>query len=373
MTTPLATLRRDVAPADWADWRWQTKHRLRSVAALQDALELPPGHVAAGAAVEERFPAGVTPYYLSLARSDDPTDPILRQILPDPAEEHRADHEVDDPFREDERSPVPGIVHRYPDRALVLPTNFCATLCRHCFRKRSWADGWYVLDRAALAEAVDYVRRTTTVRDVIVTGGDPLHLPTRTLATLLQDLRSVPHLEVLRVASRTPVTLPQRLDDELVAVLRSVRPLWFVTHFNHAQEVSPEAAAALRRLIDAGVTVQNQAVLLRGVNDSTDAQVALSRALIRLGVRPYYLHLADPVAGAGHFRVGVDRAVEVVRGMFGRVAGFGVPRLVVDLPDGRGKVPLEPSFVVRRRGDDLWFQSPIDGGEVRLTDPERRS
>ncbi len=370
---PLVDLRRGASPAEWADWRWQTRHRVRTVAALRDALGLPGAGTPDAARVEERFPVGVTPYYLSLVRPDDPADPILRQILPSDEEAHATGQEVDDPFREEERSPVPGVVHRYPDRALILPTNFCATLCRHCFRKRSWAEGFHVLDRAALRRAVDYVRGEPGIRDVIVTGGDPLHLPTGSLERLLEDLRSVPHLEVLRIASRTPVTLPQRLDDALVDVLRRARPLWFVTHFNHAREVSPDAASTLRRLIDAGITVQNQAVLLRGVNDSTEAQVALSRALLRLGVRPYYLHLADPVAGAGHFRVSLADAVAVLKGMFGRVAGFGVPRLVVDLPGGGGKVPLEPDFVVRRSGDDVWFESPIDGGEVRFTDPGDRS
>ena len=371
-TTPLAALRRAASPDDWADWRWQTRHRLTSVAALREALAPPRDGREDGAVDDaaERFPVGVSPYYLGLADPGDPDDPILRQVLPTGHEVEATADEVPDPFREEEHAPVPGVVRRYPDRALLVPTNFCATLCRHCFRKRTWADGWFVLDRAALRGAVDWVRRTPAVRDVILTGGDPLHLPTGTLRGLLEDLRTIPHLDVLRIASRTPVTLPQRLDDELVGALAAVRPLWFVTHFNHARELAAPAATALRRLIDAGLTVQNQAVLLAGVNDSTAAQLDLSRGLIRLGVRPYYLHHTDPVAGAGHFRVPLARAAAIVKGMYGRVAGFGIPRLVADLPDGRGKVPVDASFLVRRDRDAAWFESPIDGGEVRLADPE---
>ncbi len=368
-----AMLTPETIPArDWNDWRWQTRHRVRSLADLARALGRPETSHLAAAAVTEEFPVGVSPYYLSLVDGADPNDPILRQVLPI-AEEARSDEqEVRDPFHEEELSPVPGIVHRYRDRALIVPTNFCATLCRHCFRKRTWADGFFALDRGQLGRAIDYVRAHVEVRDVLVTGGDPLHLAEDVLQFLLDGLRSVSHVEVLRVASRVPVTLPQRIDAAMIAILRRAAPLWFVTHFNHAKEVTDSAAAALRALIDAGITVQNQTVLLAGVNDSVDAQLALSRALLRLGVRPYYLHLADPVAGAGHFRVPVETGIEIVRGMFGKVAGFGIPRLVIDLPGGKGKVPLMPDFCVARDGDDLWFQSPIDGSAVRYRNPRAR-
>lgn len=370
MTATIHPLQQGVRQEDWDDWRWQTRHRVRSLQSLRGALGL--GH-GGGGAIEpellERFPVGVTPYYLSLADPSDPADPILAQVLPSAAEGAAHGQEVADPFREQDLAPVPGVIHRYGDRALIVPTNFCATLCRHCFRKRSWGDGFFTLGRAELAAAVDYVRRTTAIRDVLVTGGDPLHLPFHLLGRLLQDLRGVEHLEVLRVASRVPVTLPQRIDGAMLDLLASVRPLWFITHFNHVREVSRAAAAALRQLLDRGITVQNQTVLLRGVNDSTDAQLELSRALLSVGVRPYYLHVADPVAGAGHFRVSVDRAVEIVRGMVGRIAGFGVPRLVLDLPGGKGKVPLSPDFEVVREGRTIWFQSPIDGSLARFEDP----
>lgn len=352
--------------AEWGDWRWQTRHRLRSIdevlraVGLEGRVAVPPAELLA------RFPIGVSPYYLSRVKSGDPDDPILRQILPQHVEAETRATEESDPFREDDHSPVPGLIHRYPDRALVLPTNFCATLCRHCFRKRSWADGFYFLDREALSRAVDYVRAHPAIHDVLITGGDPLHLATDVLAGLVRDLKSIAHLDVVRIASRMPVTLPQRIDDAWIAAFAPLRPLWFITHFNCASEVSPEAEAALRRLIDAGITVQNQTVLLRGVNDTAAAQLELSRALIKVGVRPYYLHLADPVAGAGHFRTSIECGLAIVREMHGKISGFAIPRLVLDLPGGRGKVPLSPDFVLERRGPRIVFTSPIDGGAVEV-------
>lgn len=379
ITEPGRVPNRAAATADeWGDWRWQTRHRVRSSDALSRALggALSAQEPVEGAAervgieaVTARFPVGVSPYYLSLVDPSDPSDPILRQILPVMDEARAAGQEVSDPFGEEDREPVPGVVHRYPDRALIVPTNFCATLCRHCFRKRTWADGFFMLDDRALARAVQYIRETETITDVLVTGGDPIHLPEARLERLLNDLREIPRLDVLRVATRTPVTLPQRLDRRMVDILAAVRPLWLITHFNHAREVTDEARAALRALLDRGVTVQNQAVLLRGVNDHVDAQVELSRAMLRVGVRPYYLHLADPVAGAGHFRLPIDRARSIVKAMHGRISGLGIPRLVLDLPGGKGKVPIESSFELDRDGDQLTFQGSIDGDPVLFVDP----
>ncbi len=363
MRTPGGTDPRRVAAVKWNDWRWQVRNRLRTVAQVAAALRLPGCARGLERKLLLRFPVAVTPYYLSLARSGKADDPIARQILPMPEEGEALAGETPDPLAEDALSPVPGVVRRYPDRALIVPTSFCATHCRHCFRKRAW-NGGAALTRADLLRAVKFVRDTPALRDVLVTGGDPLHLEPRRLALLLTELRKVPHLEVLRIASRAPVTLPQRIDGELIALLRAVRPLWFLTHFNHRVEVTPLAESALRRLLDAGITVLNQTVLLKGVNDTSAEQLALARALLALGVKPYYLHLPDPVAGTGHFRVPLDRAVDVVRGMFGRIAGFGIPRLVVDLPGGKGKVPVMPGFLRRRDGDDLWFESPLGGGEV---------
>ena len=354
---------------EWADWRWQVRHSVRSRDALLEALGLEGSALAHTSDPSDQFPAGVTPYYLSLVDPSDQDDPILKQILPVEEELESRGQEREDPFEESRFSPVPGVVHRYSDRVLVVPTNYCATLCRHCFRKRSWAAGFFVLDDRALMRAVEYVRSRPEVRDVIVTGGDPLHLRLESLVRLFKGLRAIPQVEVIRVASRTPVTLPQRLDEATADALAGLRPLWFLTHFNHSRELTPESGQALRRLIDRGVTVQNQAVLLRGVNDTTEEQLLLARGLLQLGVRPYYLHLADPVVGAGHFRLPVERALEVVRGMYGKISGLGIPRLVVDLPGGKGKVPLAPDFSAGRDGDQIWFESPIDGSSVPFLNP----
>ncbi|MFH0944731.1 MAG: KamA family radical SAM protein [Planctomycetota bacterium] len=367
MPAPRHQPARSPSAEQWADWRWQTRHRIRSLSGLERAL----GRVGRGGFPEPSpvYPVGVTPYYLSLVDPSDPDDPILRQILPVEQERRSQGQETADPFDEARLSPLPGVIHRYPDRVLVVPTNFCATLCRHCFRKRTWADGFFMLSDRQLRQAVEYVREHEEVRDVLVTGGRSAASAVALPAEPATGLRAVPQVEVLRVASRTPVTLPQRIDKEIVRALAAVRPLWFLTHFNHVREVTAEAGRALRLLLDRGITVQNQAVLLRGVNDSTSGQVALSRALLKLGVRPYYLHLADPVAGAGHFRLPVERGLEIVRGMFGRISGLGIPRLVVDLPGGKGKVPLVPDFTVRREGDQIWFESPIDGAPVPFQNP----
>ena len=362
--TDFETLRRDPS---FDDWRWQIRRRIRSAGDLGRLLGLDTSSLDPD--IERRFPIGVTPYYLSLADPADPDDPIRRQIVPIAEESEVAGQEESDPFHEEVLSPVPGVVHRYPDRALILPTNFCATLCRHCFRKRTWEDGFSVLGREELGRAVDYVRQRDEIRDVLITGGDPLHLAEETLARLLADVRAIDHVDVLRVATRVPVTLPQRIDPAMIDLLAEVRPLWLITHFNHARELAKPAVRALRDLIDAGITVQNQSVLLAGVNDSTEAQIELSRGLLRVGVRPYYLHLADPVAGAGHFRLPIERARAIVAGMYGKVTGFGIPRLVIDLPGGRGKAPIEPRFERGRDGREVRFESPIDGGDVMFLDP----
>jgi lysine 2,3-aminomutase len=358
-----------VSPQEWDDWRWQVRHRIVSHPQLLAALELEPA--AAPAPSPEllaRFPLGVTPYYLSLAARRRLDDPIALQVLPREDEGHDAALESADPFHEDAHSPLPGVIHRYPDRALILPTDFCATLCRHCFRKRAWSDGFSFLTREQLRAAVDYVRSQPGVRDVLITGGDPLHLNVSMLDALLADLKSVPHVEVVRIATRTPVTLPQRIDVPLLDALAAHRPLWLVTHFNHAVELSPAARRALRALIDRGISVLNQTVLLRGVNDEVAAQVDLARALVAIGVRPYYLHLADPVSGASHFRVGIERARSIVAAMHGLVTGFAIPRLVLDLPGGKGKVPLDLGFERGGDGDARNFRSPIDGTSTLYLD-----
>lgn len=359
--------RRD--PVRWDDWRWQLRHRVRTLEQLRRLVPAVRDLSAAGGDLVARAPVSVTPHYLSLADPHDPSDPILRQVFPASAEERVLPGESPDPFDERALSPVPGIVRRYPDRALLLPTNFCATLCRHCFRRDSWGEGFSFLDDATLARAVEWIRSEEAVRDVLITGGDPLHLPTRRIARLLDDLLAIERLDVVRIATRTPVTLPQRFDTPLFDALARRRRLWIVTHFNHPREVSPASRRVLDRLADLGVPVLNQSVLLRGVNDRADTIERLCRLLVRVGVRPYYLHAADPVSGAGHFRVPLAEARAIVRALHGRLTGFAVPRLVVDLPGGAGKAPVDLGFGPLETNGGVLFEGPIDGRRVEYPEP----
>jgi lysine 2,3-aminomutase len=309
-----------------------------------------------------------TPYYLSLADPADPADPILRQLLPDPAELAPGSAEKDDPFDELRHSPVPGLVHRYPDRALLVATNDCAAFCRHCMRRRNWGARRGVRTEGQLDAAAAYLRRHPAIRDVIVTGGDPLTLPDGKVDGILSRLRAIPHVETVRIGTRVPVTLPMRVDRGLLAVLRRHAPAWVVTQFNHPREVTKEAADACARLLRAGCPVANQAVLLRGVNDDASVLEALFRALLRIGVRPYYLHQCDLVAGTGHFRTPLSRGVEILDALRGRLSGLAIPHFVVDLPGGAGKVPLQPGYLLPSPGGEgVRFRSPL-GGTVEYPD-----
>jgi lysine 2,3-aminomutase len=358
----------------WDSWSWQTQHRLASVGAILDVLGADfPVATATRAAMEavvssragEASKVGVTPSYLALATPDDPRDPILAQILPDPAE-RSDDGGVADPFEEHSLEIAPGVVHRYGDRALFLLTNWCTTLCRHCMRKREWEGRFRRLTDDEVERGVAAIAARPEIRDVLLSGGDPLNLAPSFLGRVLLLLRERCDLDCLRIGSRVPVTLPQRIDDELLDALAPAAPLWLNTHFNHARELSPDSVAAIARLTRAGVVVSNQAVLLRGVNDTQDDLLALSRALLRAGLRAYYLHQCDPVAGVRHFRVGLARALELVASLYGRVSGLAIPKLMVDLPGGGGKVQADGPNLLERRADRFVFRSPIDGRAIEV-------
>jgi lysine 2,3-aminomutase len=364
-----------IASGEWSDWRWQMRARLTSVGAILDVLGADfPVAAATRAAMERAAASGsvsVTPCYLALARPDDPRDPILPQVLPDPAEAN-ADGDPD-PFQEEELEIAKGVVHRYPDRALLLLTSFCSTLCRHCMRKREWPqDGgrFETLSDAEADAAVEAIAARPQIRDVLLSGGDPLNLSPAFVGRVLARLRERCDLDVLRIGSRVPVTLPTRIDAEWIAALTPAAPLFLNTHFNHAREVTPEAATAIGRLSRAGVVVSNQGVLLRGVNDTEADLLELSRALLRAGLRAYYLHHCDPVQGVRHFRVGLARALELVRSLNGKVSGLGIPRLMVDLPGGAGKVQADGPQKLAQSGDRFVYRSPLTGRSVDVDGSE---
>jgi lysine 2,3-aminomutase len=315
-----------------------------TLAELERHLAIPEAERKQREQVLSDFRMGITPYYLSLIDAGDPDDPILRQVVP-LAEEYAYRAVGDeDPLGEEQFSPVPGITHRYPDRVLMVISNNCAIYCRYCTRKRTMYDG--ATPDVEIDAMVDYIARTPQVRDVVVSGGDPLNYATPKLESILAKLRAIPHLEIIRIGSRVPVALPQRIDDELCAMLARYHPLWINVHFNHPRELTPEAAAACDKLSRAGIPLNNQAVLLKGVNDSVETIRALCTGLMKMRVRPYYLYQCDPVRGAEHFRTPIAKGIEIMEGLRGHTSGLAVPTYVIDAPGGGGKIPVSPQYLL---------------------------
>ena len=347
---------KDVPDALWEDWRWQRQHAVRTTAQLAELLPLPPDEIAALEGLESKYRTAIPPYYFSLIDPHDPDDPIRLQAVPSSREEvHTSGIELDDPLEEDKDSPVPGVTHRYPDRALLITTPVCSMYCRFCTRKRVTMDreGWDAPSHDEI-RMIEYVRQTEAIRDVIVSGGDPLTLPVAKLRWFITELAAIDHVDVIRVGTRVPVTLPQRLfDPELVDLLAEAQKIWIQTHFNHPREITPEATRACRNLVNAGMPVSNHAVLMKGVNDSVETMRQLVRGLLRIKVRPYYLFHCDPVTGAGHFRTSIWKGIEIIEGLRGHVSGLGVPTYVVDGLHGAGKIPIMPNYMLSASNDGV--------------------
>ncbi|HLK39123.1 MAG TPA: KamA family radical SAM protein [Polyangiaceae bacterium] len=333
----------------WDDWAWQLRNAVGTVDALTSALPLTPRELE-GARRAERvgLPLRITPYYLSLVDRTDPACPIRRQCVPDALEDVEVAGDLADPLGEVAHEVAPHLVQRYPDRVLLLATDRCAVYCRFCTRSRIVGGGEGAVALDALSPALAWLRAHPEVRDVIVSGGDPLAMATERLTRVVAAVRAVESVETIRLATRVPVTLPMRITAELVRALRPYHPLWVMTHFNHPRELSPEAVAACEKLVDAGFPVNNQTVLLAGINDDASVLEALFRGLVRARVRPYYLLQADPVRGTGHLRTPLARGVELMAHLQGHLSGIALPKFVCDTPGGRGKVPLGPDYVVRR-------------------------
>jgi lysine 2,3-aminomutase len=344
----------DVCDRLWDDWRWQRQHAIRTTTQLAELLPMPLGEIAALESLEAKYRLAIPPYYFSLIDPADPHDPIRLQSVPSPLEaEHDGSLALDDPLDEERDSPVPGIIHRYPDRVLVITTPVCSMYCRFCTRKRVTMDrdGWDAPSHDEL-RMIDYIRQAPDIRDVILSGGDPLTLPISKLRWFVEQLAAIDHVDVIRVGTRVPVTLPQRLfDSELIDLLMAAEKIWIQTHFNHPREITPDASRACRALVNAGMPVSNHAVLLKGINDSLPTMRELVRGLLRIKVRPYYLFHCDPVTGAGHFRTSIWKGVEIIEGLRGHVSGLAVPTYVVDGLHGAGKIPLSPNYLVSASED----------------------
>jgi len=345
---------------DWNDWQWQIRNRIRHLDQLERMLHLSDNERSAIDMIQSKLPVGITPYFMSLLSKDDASDPLRRTVVPTVFEFTKSPGEDDDPLGEDHQSPVPGLVHRYPDRVLLLVLDFCSTFCRYCTRSRVVGHGAIYPSRSRLERAIDYIRSTPSVRDVLISGGDPLTLNDERLSWLLSRLREIPHVEIIRIGTKVPAVLPQRITPNLVRMLRRYHPLWMSLHFTHPAECTPEAYRACERLANAGIPLGSQTVLLKGINDSVDTMKALCHHLMRMRVRPYYIYQCDPISGSSHFRTPVDKGLEILRGLRGHTTGYAVPTYVIDAPGGGGKIPLMPNYVEGREGDDLLLRNYCD-------------
>ncbi len=354
--TPRPNVWASISDAQWDDWRWQMSNRLNTCEELSRIIRLTPEEEE-GLRAEGKFRVDVTPYFASLIDPDDPDCPVRQQVIPRARELEGFESMMRDSLAEDEHSPVPGLVHRYPDRVLMLVTTQCASYCRYCTRSRIVGDPRATFSRRQHDQQIDYIRRTPQVRDVLLSGGDPLTLPPKVLEDLLRRLRDIPHVEIIRIGSRVPVFMPQRITEELVDMLRQFHPLWMNIHVNHPREITPELARACAMLSDAGIPLGNQSVLLAGVNDHPDTIKKLCHDLVRIRVRPYYLYQCDLVAGSGQFRTTIAAGLEIMEALRGHTSGYAIPLYTVDLPGGGGKVPVMPNYLISQSQDRAVFRN----------------
>lgn len=334
---------------NWRDWKWQVKHSIRDVAKVERLLgvQFDAEYRQALSKVVAKFPISITPYYFSLISPTDwRNDPVFKQSVPDPRELDVTSYDMADPLEEDADSPAPLITHRYPDRVLMHLSNVCSMYCRHCTRKRKVGDRDHIPGRSDVDLAIQYIRDTPTVRDVLISGGDPLMCRDETIDHVLGALRSIPHVEIIRIGTRMPVVLPQRITDDLVQILRKHHPLWINTHFNHPREFTAASKLALRRLADAGIPLGNQTVLLAGVNDCPRIMKTLVHKLVANRVRPYYLYQCDLSEGLSHLRTPVSKGIEIMESLIGHTSGMAVPTYVIDAPGGGGKIPVMPNYLI---------------------------
>jgi len=354
---------------DWNDWRWQNRNRVRTLADLERIIVLTDDEREAIRHHSGPLPVGITPYYASLLSPGDSSQPLRRSVVPVMGEYELAPGENDDPLGEDGHSPVPGLVHRYPDRVLLLVTNFCSVYCRYCTRARMvGSTGERSVRKADIEAALAYIERTTTVRDVLISGGDPLSLDDDRLEYVLGRLRAIAHVEFVRIGTKQPLVQPMRVTPALTRMLKRHHPLWMSLHFTHPDELTPEVGEACGRLADAGIPLGSQTVLLKGINDDADTLRRLVHGLLKIRVKPYYLYQCDPISGSAHFRTPVATGVELIRSLRGHTTGYAVPTFVVDAPDGGGKIPVAPDYTGGYDGGNLLLSS-YDGGVYRYPDP----
>jgi len=346
-----------VPASDWHDWNWQLKNRITTAAQLEQYMTLTPAEQAGCAIANHKLALAITPYFFNLIDRGDPECPIRRQVVPRGDERVVSEEERLDSLGEDAHSPVPGLVHRYPDRVLFLVTDRCAAYCRYCTRSRLVSNAQDYNFHPEYERGLRYIEAHPEVRDVLLSGGDPLLLSDRKLDHLLGRLRAIKHVEFIRIGSRIPVFLPQRITPELCEVFKRHGPIWMSIHVNHPRECTQELKDACDRLAFAGVPLGNQSVLLRGVNDDAGVMKALVHRLLRMRVRPYYLYQMDLITGGSHFKVDVRKGIEIIRALRGHTTGYAVPQYVIDAPGGGGKVPINPEYIERITDDEIVFKN----------------
>lgn len=354
---------------DWEDWRWQLRNRIKTKDAVKKYINLTAVEEAGIDGCGDKLTMSIPPYFAALMDSDNPKCVIRLQSVPQVHELKTAPEEMRDPCGEDKYSPVHGLVHRYPDRVLFLVNEMCAMYCRYCTRSRMVGDGNRTLSTETYDAAFDYIRSNKKIRDVLISGGDPLTLSDRVLEHIIKTLKSIPHVEFVRIGSRVPVTLPQRVTPEFVAMLKKYSPIWMSIHFNHAKEITPRVKAACNLLADSGIPMGSQTVLLKGVNDSPEVMKKLMHELLKIRVRPYYIYQCDPILGSKHFRTPVSVGLNIIEKLRGHTTGYAVPTFVIDGPGGGGKIPIAPEYIVSKTNKKYIIRN-YAGKEFVYHDPE---
>ena len=344
----------------WLDWKWQYRNRITDAEGLSQIMSLDAGEAAGIEHSLTRYKMAITPYFASIMDPDDPSCPIRMQAVPSAEETNVRSYELEDPLNESRDSPVGNIIHRYPDRAVFLVSHRCAMYCRHCIRKSQMGDDGFKVGEAAKREAIDYIAGTPEIRDVLVSGGDPLMMDDDYIEDIIARIRDIPHVEVIRIGTRAPSALPMRITAPLLSMLRKYHPIWINTQFNHANELTPEALKACADIVDAGVPLGNQSVLLRNVNDDADTMKRLLLKLVKARVRPYYMYQCDLCEGAGHFRTRVETGLEIIKSLTGNISGYAIPEFVIDAPGGGGKIPLNPDYIVELDDEKIIMRNYLD-------------
>jgi lysine 2,3-aminomutase len=359
----------NAAPLDWEDWRWQIRHRITTPDILGKFIKLTPEEMGGIEGGGDKPTMSISPYFASLMDPDDPACPIRLQCVPRAGELSRFPEEMVDPCAEDQHSPVHGLVHRYPDRVLFLVNEMCAMYCRYCTRSRMVGDGNRTLSKETYEAAFEYIRAHKEIRDVLISGGDPLMLSDRMLEFIIKSVKAIPHVEFVRIGTRVPVALPQRVTSELVGMLKKYSPLWMSIHFNHSKEITKRVTFACASLADGGIPLGSQTVLLKGINDTPEVMKKLMHDLLKIRVRPYYIYQCDPIEGSRHFRTPVSSGIKIMEQLRGFTSGYAVPTYVIDCPGGGGKIPMEASYVVSRKNNKYILRN-YAGRQFTYHDPK---